>query len=718
MSKTLKEHFKHLLLKEEIDYQKKIATVYHLTGKKSRYDTIGQAKMSKRPRHIDQEFESRFKDKPQTRANKILQRAGSSKAKEALAKFKTKPGKAYHAAQMITSDPYSLGSDFAVGDGAMYGRGLYTCYELNPSVAMTYGDIILRFDVDISNFLIFNMQIAKQIYGKNHSLQDQMIAILSRKGINIENISSEPEFYRLEGFLDNLNYADQLSSIEYSARNDKQRTAHVALETVMNFSRNFDNGNILKLRDIVDGIIFYGSNDGPVCVIYQPEKSDKYQLTGAGYFDDDGKPYITSDINSLMGSKGVDLKDTFEFNLNKKQDQDFDEERTNLLLNTLSNTRSTGDLNLNELQKVVKQIDDIINSTFTPFIGDPKFFEETMKERFQRTPEVNDSITEFIDFLEVINHYPSIILEPIIEFIEAYASTSIEIISDEDYIDYAEIIKKSIKEKRNPTLADFHSEYQNKNLLLTAKNQEELDQISAQHFNSIKQKVRKIKRNKIPQKLIEAICAMDGWESNMFFSQEQIELNTSGDKEAMARDFKTHLDDISSQITTLLQETQTTSPQIYNTIKDEISKLPNWDSNNNTLDIEELTRDLMGYSCDLNFAITALYAFNQIDLFTNNNEETKKIEHHKITDSIEYLYTPGLIERISGYSATQNTNENRKIKYTPNASQTPYDKPSQELILQHFIKEKSINLSYALETTIQDEILLSNHINPNEQILI
>ena len=81
-----------------------------------------------------------------------------------------------------------------------------------------------------------------------------------------------------------------------------------------------------------------------------------------------------------MGSKGVDLKDTFEFNLNKKQDQDFDEERTNLLLNTLSNTRSTGDLNLNELQKVVKQIDDIINSTLTPIIGDPKFFEGTMKE--------------------------------------------------------------------------------------------------------------------------------------------------------------------------------------------------------------------------------------------------------------------------------------------------------------------------------------------------
>ena len=37
------------------------------------------------------------------------------------------------------------------GGGKMYGKGLYTCYEFNPKIARTYGDVILRFEVDLTN---------------------------------------------------------------------------------------------------------------------------------------------------------------------------------------------------------------------------------------------------------------------------------------------------------------------------------------------------------------------------------------------------------------------------------------------------------------------------------------------------------------------------------------------------------------------------------------
>ena len=38
------------------------------------------------------------------------------------------------------------------GEGKMYGKGLYTCYEFNPKIARTYGDVILRFEVDLDQF--------------------------------------------------------------------------------------------------------------------------------------------------------------------------------------------------------------------------------------------------------------------------------------------------------------------------------------------------------------------------------------------------------------------------------------------------------------------------------------------------------------------------------------------------------------------------------------
>ena len=167
MRKLLREHYKELL-KEEIDYSSKIATVYHLTGfKTAQYDPVWSKIKSKTGKELSDEIDTKYSSKPKSRAQSILSKAEYKAGYQQLKKFKTVQGQAYYIADKIRKSPYDLGGYFKSGSGAMYGEGLYTCYDLNPEIAQTYGNVILRFDVDISNFLIFNAGIAKGIYGKN-----------------------------------------------------------------------------------------------------------------------------------------------------------------------------------------------------------------------------------------------------------------------------------------------------------------------------------------------------------------------------------------------------------------------------------------------------------------------------------------------------------------------------------------------------------------------
>ena len=182
--KLLREHYKELL-KEEIDYSSKVATVYHLTGfKTAQYDPVYARLKQKTAKDLKDEIDS--KRKRLTRAQGILSKIEYKAGLKDLKRYKTSAGQAYHIARNISNNLFDMGSYFQSGGGAAYGAGLYTCYRLNPKIAQTYGNVILRFDVDISNFLIFNEGIARKIHGNDHyTLDDQFMQILKRKGFNI-----------------------------------------------------------------------------------------------------------------------------------------------------------------------------------------------------------------------------------------------------------------------------------------------------------------------------------------------------------------------------------------------------------------------------------------------------------------------------------------------------------------------------------------------------
>ena len=97
----------------------------------------------------------------------------------------------------IMSDPYTDSSGFNPGSGNYHGVGLYTCFKFNPSIAHTYGNICLVFEIDISKFLICFKDLAKQVHGEDWKIKDQIKKIYSTHSANkksfkaVNNLISE-----------------------------------------------------------------------------------------------------------------------------------------------------------------------------------------------------------------------------------------------------------------------------------------------------------------------------------------------------------------------------------------------------------------------------------------------------------------------------------------------------------------------------------------------
>lgn len=179
----------------------------------------------------------------------------------------------YQGITSILSDPFTQGTGFSPGGGDMYGKGLYTCYKFNPLIVGRYGDICLKFKFDISSSVIFFEDLAKKVHGKNWRIFDQIKSILSNK----TNGEYSPES---EEMIDSIMQAiissrgsktiNKLSNLRNkSYLNDNDITSGPALL----FSKILIE---LGLLDVINGLIFRGGRDGPVCLIYNPERDANF----------------------------------------------------------------------------------------------------------------------------------------------------------------------------------------------------------------------------------------------------------------------------------------------------------------------------------------------------------------------------------------------------------------------------------------------------------
>lgn len=244
-------------------------SVYHLTGvsNMTKSDFVSSDSESdiiqQNPSTIDSN----------NRTYNILQNLKKGERERAEAGVNPKESIEFNSISSILSDPFTKGTGFNPGDGDMYGRGLYTCYSFNPQIAKVYGDICLKFEVDISNYIIFFEDLAKQIHGEDWRIEDQIKKVIKANfyNANIDNIT----LTSLQMLTDDYTNFGRRCTEKINGKSflsHKDITSDVALS----FYKHI--GKIMP--KLFDGIIFRGSRDGPVCVIFDPANDAKLTKIG------------------------------------------------------------------------------------------------------------------------------------------------------------------------------------------------------------------------------------------------------------------------------------------------------------------------------------------------------------------------------------------------------------------------------------------------------
>lgn len=153
----------------------------------------------------------------------------------------------YHRTKLTKENYKLLNNGFVPGDGQMYGRGLYSTYELKDQFNSNmegYGSTIIKFQVtDTSKILILDESEQLKAFGKRIGLLDQIKKIL-KGGFN--------------GF-----YKENKIAIQESIKllEDKNRLTSEAAYYLST--------NVRKFQLLFDGLVFTGRNDGRVLVLFE-----------------------------------------------------------------------------------------------------------------------------------------------------------------------------------------------------------------------------------------------------------------------------------------------------------------------------------------------------------------------------------------------------------------------------------------------------------------
>jgi len=191
----------------------------------------------------------------------------------------------YHRTGRRSKSPVnSIASDGYRNSGGKFGSGVYTTYtlesQLNDEMVYIYGNIIIESKVkSMKNFLIFDYDIAKKIYGnKNYTLDKQLRIIL---GSNFDKYKND----------DNLkNIIEKIPVVKYTS------------DVVTNLVDNPEYNDIVAN---ISGMVYTSSNDGNVLLCY-----DRKNVEPIRYTMDEGKTWKNIlDKNIYQRIKGYNPED-------------------------------------------------------------------------------------------------------------------------------------------------------------------------------------------------------------------------------------------------------------------------------------------------------------------------------------------------------------------------------------------------------------------------
>ena len=310
---SLKENF---LIKENkgIELRGNKLSVYHLTGAKKFKDYSSYVKDTEKP------FKPSKPRKVKDRARNIINRVTYDKARRG-ATTQSKSDIEFQGITELLADPYTVGTGFKPGFGDMYGPGLYTCYDFNPTIVHLYGDICFKFEVDISNYIIFFEDLAKQIHGDKWKIEDQIEKLFDEK---FSSLAKDELFAETKEDLKQYctSLTQRITGTSYLV--DDPSNKNLTSSSAFGFTR-YVMGNYTHkyLTSVIDGIIFRGDHDGPVCVVYNPQRKAKVVELGRVVGKD---VEWHSNVASFFPDQKLALDIDFETLNDIAQENDVDEE--------------------------------------------------------------------------------------------------------------------------------------------------------------------------------------------------------------------------------------------------------------------------------------------------------------------------------------------------------------------------------------------------------
>ena len=208
----------------------------------------------------------------------------------------------YQGITSILGDPFTQGTGFMPGGGDMYGAGLYTCYKFNPSIVQVYGDICLKFKFDISNCIILFEDLAKKVHGKNWRIFDQIKNILLNKTSEEYSVDVEEKINSVLKVIKTNKTGRSVRRIRSFHNKSYLNDNDITSGSAFKISKAL---HALGMTNIVDGLIFRGQRDGPVCVIYNAARDAR--LVGLGRVSNGEVSWSNSLAEFFNNSKYYDI---------------------------------------------------------------------------------------------------------------------------------------------------------------------------------------------------------------------------------------------------------------------------------------------------------------------------------------------------------------------------------------------------------------------------
>ena len=165
----------------------------------------------------------------------------------------------FHRTRDVNNIYYIAKKPYKTEEGCLYGCGLYTTFKIQSQFSGyntdAYGNYIVKFKVsNINKYLIFEKEIAQQLFGNNYKISDQI------KKLGLENKFENVEKY--DQYMETNSFSSQTLYKLYT-----------------------ENQWIASPNSGIIGVIYNGSNDGYCLLKYPPIEDNTISMLSYAYED-------------------------------------------------------------------------------------------------------------------------------------------------------------------------------------------------------------------------------------------------------------------------------------------------------------------------------------------------------------------------------------------------------------------------------------------------